>query len=72
MKREIVEVTKVFCCCPGHDNFPNETYKSNRSKRARSRDIKIKHRYVRRILSQQLIKEISKELNDKVFKDCCS
>lgn len=50
MKREIIDVKghKVCDCCPGHDQFPNDTYKNNRSVRARSRDIKREHRFVRR------------------------
>lgn len=50
MKREIISMMghSVCNCCPGHDQFPNDTYKNNRSKRARSRDIKVEHRFVRR------------------------
>lgn len=39
---------KDYGCCPGHDLYPSETYNSNRSKRARSRDNKRMHRHERR------------------------
>jgi hypothetical protein len=61
MKREIKEIARLeqFCgCCPGHDIFPDETYSSRRSKRARARDIKKEHRYVRRKTKQDLSLEI--------------
>jgi hypothetical protein len=48
MKREIFLLIRVDQCCPGHDDWPNQTYKNNRSKRARSNDIKKEHRFVRR------------------------
>lgn len=51
MKRELKDIKRlnmVNGCCPGHDVFPNETYKNRRSKKARSRGIKKEHRYVRR------------------------
>lgn len=54
MKREIKDIVRVEQCCPGHDNWPCDTYKSNRSKRARSRDIAKEHRYVRRKKKQLL------------------
>jgi hypothetical protein len=41
-------------CCPGHDTFPSETYRSRRSKKARSRDKKLEHRYIRSLLKRQL------------------
>lgn len=44
----------VSGCCPGHDDFPCETYSSRRSKRARSRDIKKEHRYVRKLQRREL------------------
>lgn len=34
-------------CCPGHDNFPCETYRNRRSKKAQTRDTKIAHRIAR-------------------------
>lgn len=51
MKRMLLTLRRGDCgCCPGHDKFPCETYRNRRSKKARSRDIKCEHRYVRRTL----------------------
>lgn len=59
MKRQILELTRdVTDCCPGHDQYPNETYRGKRSKHARSRDKKIEHQHARSILKQILHKEI--------------
>lgn len=57
MKREIVEITRPGWCCPGHDKYPGDTYRSNRSKRARARDIKKEHRHVRRVVKGRTRKE---------------
>lgn len=60
MKRQIAQIPgalKGSWCCPGHDTWPSDTYKSNRSKAARSRDKAREHRYARRILKQQLTTE---------------
>lgn len=57
MRRELfgVKLARCVCgCCPGHDAFPSETYKNRRSKKARSRAKKEEHRYVRRVLNQNL------------------
>lgn len=59
MKREILNLVKTYPCCPGHDKFPCETYSSNRSKRARARDIKKEHQVVRRIQRRRLDKELT-------------
>lgn len=61
MKREIIEIKHPGNCCPGHDEYPCETYKNNRSKRARSKGIKLEHRYVRRIKKLNLIKQVKNE-----------
>lgn len=61
MKRQILSVCPGYHttgCCPGHDTYPAETYKSNRSKRARSRDIKKEHRHFRRVMKQRLFTEL--------------
>lgn len=58
MKREIYDVTNPGRCCPGHDNFPNETYRDARSIRARSQHKKKEHRYVRRVKEQMLIEKL--------------
>jgi len=55
MKREILKFKRgldISGCCPGHDDWPHETYSSNRSKRARARDIGKEHRYVRRKMNR--------------------
>lgn len=55
MKRELLNYKRgVSGCCPGHDEFPCDTYKNNRSKRARSRDKKREHQLVRVLQSRQL------------------
>jgi hypothetical protein len=45
-------------CCPGHDVFPRETYRNNRSKRAQTRDTAIAHRAERRRVKLTLLKAI--------------
>jgi hypothetical protein len=66
MKRQISTIPHALTCscCPGHDKWPHQTYKSRRSKAARARDIKKEHRYVRRVLNQQIKKEETKEENE--------
>jgi hypothetical protein len=67
MKREILAFNRhVSGCCPGHDTFPDDTYKSNRSKQARSRDMKVEHQVVRRMHARALLKELNDfiELSD--------
>lgn len=62
MKREILTKKRRVCgCCPGHDQYPNETYKNRTSKRARSRDKKIEHQHIRSITKRELIKEIEND-----------
>lgn len=61
MKREIKDLKRIYQCCPGHDDWPCDTYKSRRSKKARSRDKAKEHRYVRRIKRLQLNKESKDE-----------
>lgn len=61
MRREIKEVEhlKKNCgCCPGHDLWPNEKYKSARSRRARAKGKAAEHRYARRILNRRVKEEI--------------
>ncbi|CCE60794.1 hypothetical protein tf_39 [Pseudomonas phage tf] len=51
MKRELKDLKRLkYCsgCCPGHDDWPCDTYRNNRSKSARARDIKKEHQWVRR------------------------
>ncbi|ANA49246.1 hypothetical protein PMW_121 [Pseudomonas phage phiPMW] len=61
MKREVKDLMRVYQCCPGHDDWPCDTYKNRRSKKARSRDIAKEHRYVRRVKKQNLKKEIEND-----------
>lgn len=61
MKREIIDVYYPGYCCPGHDDYPNDTYRSNRSIRARARDIKKEHRHARRVKKFLLREEIKME-----------
>lgn len=61
MKRDIYATKRmkiVSGCCPGHDDYPMETYRSKRSKHARSRDKKIEHQHARSILKRLLRIEI--------------
>jgi hypothetical protein len=56
MRRQILNEKRekhISGCCPGHDDFPNSVYRSNRSKRARARSIKLEHRYARRVAKQR-------------------
>lgn len=60
MRREILTVLHKWAvgnCCPGHDKWPDETYKNRRSKKARKRDKAKEHRLVRRILNRQVFNE---------------
>jgi 3'-phosphoadenosine 5'-phosphosulfate sulfotransferase (PAPS reductase)/FAD synthetase len=61
MKRELLQISgkhRYGCwCCPGHDKWPDETYKNNRSKRARSRDKKAEHQLVRTVTNREMLKE---------------
>jgi len=41
-------------CCPGHDDFPSETYNNRRSKKAQTRDTKVLHRWYRRVSKMEL------------------
>ncbi len=63
MRREII-TAGVFpgWCCPGHDKYPNETYRSRRSKKARTRDKKAEHQHARSILKREFKKEVMKEI----------
>jgi len=54
MKREIVNVTHPGRCCPGHDKYPNATYKNRRSTKARARDMAKEHRHARRVVRADL------------------
>ena len=65
MKRDILLVKRgkhVSGCCPGHDTFPDDTYKNHRSIHARSRDKKLEHQVARSILKCELSKETENEV----------
>lgn len=56
MRREIrtIKGHVVSGCCPGHDDYPNDSYSNRRSKKARSRDKAREHRTARRIIGQKM------------------
>lgn len=39
---------------PGHDDYPSDTYRNRRSKKARAKGIKKEHRHARRVKKQML------------------
>jgi hypothetical protein len=43
-------------CCPGHDKFPSETYRSRRSKRARAEARRIAHKRARAWARVEIVK----------------
>lgn len=38
---------KDFGCCPGHDKFPQDSFRNRKSKKARARDKRIAHKIAR-------------------------
>lgn len=59
LKRELKQLQpRQFECCPGHDKWPCETYKNNRSKKQRSKDKKREHKYIRTLAKRILRKEV--------------
>jgi len=57
MKRDILATKRmkhISGCCPGHDQFPVETYGSRLSQRARSRHKKVEHQAARSIAKRAL------------------
>lgn len=58
MKREIIDVYYPGYCCPGHDDYPRDTYRNRRSKKARSKSIKKEHRHARRVKKRILIASV--------------
>lgn len=57
--RDLLKLRRGDCsCCPGHDTFPDHTYNSRRSKKARARDLKTEHQLVRQLHKRQLIKDL--------------
>ena len=41
-------------CCPGHDKFPWDTYRSRRSKKAQTRDTKLAHQIARARINESI------------------
>lgn len=57
MKREILNHKQslfISGCCPGHDDWPVDTYRSRRSKKARARSKQKEHQYVRTLAKKDL------------------
>lgn len=73
MKREILDAIphnwNITGCCPGHDVYPDDTYSSRRSKKARARDKKKEHQHARSIAKREMIKELYKG-EQNVNDDC--
>jgi len=47
-----------FGCCPGHDKFPKDSYRSRRSKKARRKGKKRSHKLARTKLKIIIYKEL--------------
>ncbi|MEO5368369.1 MAG: hypothetical protein H7831_18830 [Magnetococcus sp. WYHC-3] len=54
-------------CCPGHDKFPNDTYKSRRSKKARAKASQFAHGIARARIKTALHRAVEGE--EEVFFD---
>lgn len=62
MRRQIEQLRRGDSgCCPNHDTFPNDTYRNNRSKRARARDKRKEHKMVRTLLKRELLNQLNTE-----------
>lgn len=58
--RDILKLRRGDCgCCPGHDKFPNDSYSSRRSKKARARDKQVEHQTVRSIQKRHTARELA-------------
>jgi len=59
MRREILTLKAIGrSCCPGHDNWPCETYSTRASKRARSKGKTREHKYARTLAKREMIDEM--------------
>lgn len=60
MKREIITLKgrKVSGCCPGHDKYPNDVYKTRLSRKRRRELIKVEHQHVRQMVKRNITKEL--------------
>lgn len=62
MKREIHKYVKhASGCCPGHDMYPNDTYRNNRSKKARAKGKTVEHKRVRTGVKKEVEKALEEE-----------
>jgi hypothetical protein len=62
MKREIItRKRQVSGCCPGHDTYPSEAYKSRKSVHALSRS-KVKERQHARTLAKRELRNESNSI----------
>lgn len=65
MQRQILQFKRGVCgCCPGHDDYPTETYNSRRSKKARSRDKKVEHQHARSLMKRQLTNDVKQHSDE--------
>ena len=66
MKRDIERLKGSIMsnCCPGHDDFPNDSYRNRKSKKARSRDKKVEHQYSRSLYKRILMRDLTTAENE--------
>lgn len=60
MKREILDVKlrrHINDCCPGHDDWPHNSYKSRVSEHALSKSKSKERRYARRVKKQLIVED---------------
>lgn len=65
MRRMIFEFKRmkhISGCCPGHDSYPCEAYRNNRSKTARSKSKKLENRLARRKASLMINSQLTNVL----------
>lgn len=63
MRREITNYLRyVSVCCPGHDMYPNDTYRNRRSKKARAKGKKAEHKHARHFVRMALFQELNTSL----------
>lgn len=59
MKRDLLKIRRGDSgCCPGHDTYPDDSYKNRRSKKARARGKQMEHKLVRQLHKRALKKEL--------------
>jgi hypothetical protein len=58
MKREVLTYNRLLCgCCPGHDQYPGDTYKNRRSKKARAKGKKAEHKLARTLRKRSMVQD---------------